>query len=329
MSNKSRFLIIWILLISLFSVVSAQKKSQKDTSSGKRVMWESGEVSRRNLFLGPGGAEMRPDLSRVTYIEEKEGGASEKFLIKDGAGRTWVVKIGREAQPETAAVRLLWALGYKTEINYLVPTLTVPGRGTFRNARLEARPGQIERGMRWNWQNNPFTNTTEFQGLKLMMAFLNNWDMKIEMNNSILQNTDSDEHYYIVSDLGTTFGKLGTNSMPIFWRIGRSVNNPLHYQQTKFVKGTKNNYLNLAYKGQHSSLFRNITIEQGRWLAKLLKQLSFQQITDAFRAANYSDSEINILARSVQNRIDELDRATAYSAVKTVTTKNKKGQSRK
>jgi hypothetical protein len=318
MINKSRLLIIWIILISLFSVVTAQRISVKK----KQIMWEPVDVSRRNLFLGPGGAEWRPNLSRITYIEEKKGGASEKFLIKDGAGRIWVVKIGREAQPETAAVRLLWALGYKTEINYLVPTLKVPGRGVYRNVRLEARPSYIERGERWNWKKNQFKGTIEFQGLKMMMAFLNNWDMKIEMNNSILQNKASGEDYYVVSDLGTTFGKLGSNSLPIFWRIGRSVNNPNDYNKTKFIKGTKKDDLKLAYKGQHSSIFRDITIEDGRWLANLLKQLSYKQITDAFRAANYSESDVKLLARSVQNRIAELDRATSYESAMI---KDKKG----
>ena len=97
MNNKSRLLTIWILLISLFSVAVAQKVSVKNRSSYKRIMWESVDVGRRNLFFGPGGKEWQPDLSRVTYLEEKKGGSSEKFLIKDGAGRTWVVKIGIEA----------------------------------------------------------------------------------------------------------------------------------------------------------------------------------------------------------------------------------------
>jgi hypothetical protein len=310
MNNKSRLFIIWIVLICLVLVVSAQKKSDENTLSGKKIMWEPVDVSSRDLFLGPGGTEWQPDLSNVTFVEEKKGGASEKFFIKDGAGKTWVVKIGPEAQPETAAIRILWALGYKTEINYLLPTLTVPGKGVYQNARLEARPDHIERGERWNWKNNPFKGTNEFQGLKMMMAFLNNWDMKIEMNNAILQNTETGEEYYIVSDLGTTFGKLGNNDMPIFWRKGRSVNNPGDYSETEVIKETKDGDLKLAYKGQNSSIFEDITIEQGRWLAKLLKQLSYQQITDAFRAANYTESDINILARSVQNRIEEFDRAT-------------------
>ena len=44
-----------------------------------------------------------------------------KYHLRDGAGRNWVVKVGNEARPETAAVRLVSALGYVTGLNYLVP----------------------------------------------------------------------------------------------------------------------------------------------------------------------------------------------------------------
>src|SRR5438477_3453114 len=115
-------LAIAISLLSL--VISAQgaKDKKKDTASGGiPVMWERVDVAQQDTFLGPGGSGMQPDLSSITLVEEEKGGHSLKFRIKDGAGHKWVAKIGDEAQPETAAVRLLAALGYKTEINYLVP----------------------------------------------------------------------------------------------------------------------------------------------------------------------------------------------------------------
>src|SRR5205085_995648 len=81
-------------------------------------------------------------------------------------------KVGKEEQSETAAVRLLWAVGYVTEINYLVPRVTIPGKGTFANVRFEARPKQIKRLEEWKWAKNPFVGTRAFQGLKVMMALL-------------------------------------------------------------------------------------------------------------------------------------------------------------
>jgi hypothetical protein len=112
---------------------------------------------------------MKPDLRRIKFIKEEKGGHSQKFRIRDAAGREWVAKVGKEAQSETAAVRLVWAVGYESEINYLVPRLTIPGQGTFEDVRLEARPKSEKRIEEWEWDRNPFIGKPEFQGLKAMM----------------------------------------------------------------------------------------------------------------------------------------------------------------
>lgn len=301
-----------ILIALLFSIVEAQKKTNKTANAGNNVMWEHVNVAKQDLYLGPGGASMRPDLSHITFISDKKGGHSTKYKIRDGAGRTWVAKIGLEAQSETAAVRIMSAIGYKSEINYLVPRLTIPGKGTFSNVRLEARPDYIDRGKEWKWGDNPFEDTSEYQGLKIMMAFLNNWDMK-SANNVILK--DGDERQYVISDLGATFGKTGSNWLPIFWRIGRSRNNPEDYSKATFVKGTSKDKVNLVFNGKNRSRMRDITIADARWLADLLKQLSDKQIRDAFRAANYSQHDVDLLTRSVKSRIAQLDRAAVNRRV--------------
>lgn len=305
-SYKSILSLVIFLLLS--SAATAQKKSKEDLLQGKPVLWEAVNISRRNLFLGPGGEKMRPNLSHITFIEEEKGGWSKKYRIKDGAGNVWVAKIGKEAQSETAAVRLVWALGYKTEVNYLVPRLTIPGKGTFTNVRLEARPKEIKRLDEWKWKRNPFTGSNELQGLIVMMAFLNNWDLK-DSNNKILHAKDERELQYIISDLGATFGKMG--SLPFFWRINRSRNKPTDYRDSKLVnKVSKEREVKFTYHGKMRELMDDITVKQARWVLNLLSQLSDEQIRDAFRAANYSNKEINILTREVKDRIAELNTAT-------------------
>lgn len=313
--NKSFGLIITIfILLAQIIAVKAQtdsksEKSKGEKSAGKLVLWKPVNISEQNLLLGPGGKEMSPNLDKITFIEEVKGGYSEKYRIKDGSGVEWVAKVSDEAQSETAAVRLIWALGYPSEINYLVPELTIPGKGTFKNVRLEARPANLDRKENWSWNNNPFMQTYEFQGLKIMMAFLNNWDLKTS-NNVIIHNNETNENYYIISDLGVSFGKLGSNGLPIFWRIGRSRNDPVDYSQSKFVKGVKNDKVELFYNGKSPGVFNDITVAQARWLADLLLQLSDEQISDAFRAANYTPEEVKLLTQEVKERISELDKAT-------------------
>ncbi len=300
-------LVIVSMLLTTTLPAQRQKSNAKQTPR-KSVIWKPVDIKARDLYWGAGGRAMYPNLKRITLIRKETGGNNLKYRIKDGSGRIWVAKIADESQPETAAVRILWAVGYPTEINYLVPKLTIPGKGTFRNVRLEARPANIDRQDRWSWTDNPFVGTNELQGLKILMALINNWDLK-DGNNIIFQT--GGERQYVISDLGSSFGKFAPVSFPILNRFGRSVNNPEHYAKSDFVKGIEEDGgLDMAYKGNSKNLFDDITPAQGRWAADLLKQLSDKQIRDAFRAANYSPAEITMLTQAVKRKIRELDKAT-------------------
>jgi hypothetical protein len=306
--SPPRVVIYFFLFAALVSGGYAQRnsKKQKSVPAGRAVMWEPVNTRSLDLYEGPGSVEMRPDLSSIKFIKEEKKGHNKKFRISDGSGRIWIAKLGREAQPETAAVRLLYGLGYKTEINYLVPTLTIPGKGTFKNVRLEARPHNVDRIGEWKWTSNPFVGTKELQGLKMMMVFMTNWDV-LDLQNEILR--VGDEYHYIVSDLGATFGRLGNNNLPIIYRLGRKTGSPKHYIKTSFVRGVEDGELTLSYKGKNRKLFKGFTVSEGRWLANLLRRLSDQQIRDAFRAARYSPTQVDTYTRAVKNKIDELDRA--------------------
>lgn len=249
---------------------------------------------------------MRPALRRVRFIEKDTGGNNLKYRIRDSRGREWVAKIADESQPEVAANRLLWAIGYRTEIDYLAPRLTIPGKGTFKNVRLEARPKGVDRDGRWQWDDNPFIGTQEFKGLRVMMALINNWDLK-DTNNAILRK--GTEAQYIVSDLGSSFGKLPVSSAFILNRIGRSVNDPFDYANSTFIHGVEETgEVDFYYKAKGKDLLKGISVEDARWVGALLSRLSNKQIRDAFRAANYGPTEQRLLTRSVRDRIDQLVR---------------------
>jgi hypothetical protein len=291
------------LLIGLLTLSGFSQKTD-DMTQVKRVMWEPVNISERNLFYGPGGQQMLTDLKNPQYIGRQEGGTSLKYRFRDNTGREWVAKIGRETQSETAAVRILWALGYKTEINYLVRSLSVPKIGNYKNVRFEARPENIKRLDSWRWADNPFVGTNEFEGLKLMMAMFNNWDIKDE-NTAILK--DGEAHHYIISDLGATFGKLPETGGG---KSGRTVNKPDQYAGSKFIKEVRDGMIDLDYRGKPDNVIGTFKVEHARWLADLLLQLSDKQIEDAFRAANYDDENIKLLAQAFKARIIELDEAT-------------------
>jgi hypothetical protein len=322
------FLFPVLLLLSIAFAAAAQdkkdsgdKKAKKQLPAGAAVLWrEPTDIRSRNLLIGPGGASMKPDVSRVTFIKEEKGGYSKKYRVKDAQGRVWVAKIGKEAQSETAAVRLVWAAGYVTEINYLVPSLTIDGKGTFENVRLEARPENVERFDEWMWTSNPFAGKRELQGLKVLMSLMENWDLKDENNKIIaVQNNGRTELHYIVSDLGTTFGKTGGQNGPVarFKKVKGSRNEPEDYVNDKFIDGVEGNIVLLDYDGKNGEMMRDVTIEDARWIGGLLSRLSDNQIQDAFRAANYSADQVRMLSTAVRKRINELVNLQPGRAVST------------
>jgi hypothetical protein len=294
-----------ILLSGLTFTAEAQKKENNETKiyTGLPVMWRApDDIESRNLLLGAGGEAMKPDLTRVTFVEVKEGGWSTKYRVRDAKGNEWVAKLSKEAQPETAANRLLWALGYETEIVHLVPELEIQGKGIFKNVKLEARPKDVKRTGLWPWAGNPFVGKPEFQGLKIMMVLINNWDMKDD-NNAILasKGVTTSERRYIISDLGATFGKTGGV-------ISRSRNKPSDYVKAEFVKGVNGNVIDFHYGGKMGKVFDGITVQDAKWLASWLGRLNDEQIKDAFRAANYSTTDVELLAAAVRTRINALAR---------------------
>lgn len=297
----SKVILVTVALIALCVSASAQ---EKNTVTGTPVLWEKVNIAERDLYWGPGGRELFPVMEGMTFVGRQTGGNNLKFRLREKEGREWIVKAADESQPEVAATRLLWAIGYPTEVDYIVPKVSIQKWGNYKNVRFEARPDGVKRGDRWSWDDNPFKTSVEFAGLRIMMAMLNNWDLKDE--NTIILEKDG-KSYFAISDLGSSFGKLAKHSET---RSGRSVNKPEDYAGSTFIKSVDNQMIHFNYTAARADLMRGLNIEHGRWLADLLLQLSDKQIQDAFRAANYEPEEISTLAASFKARIAELDKAT-------------------
>jgi hypothetical protein len=287
-------------------------------------MWrDPGDMASRNLYYGP-GSEARMPRGRLKFLKEELGGAAPKFDVEDEQGVRWRVKLGPEARAETAATRLLWAVGYFADEAYYVPELRVEGLpklsrgqefvskgGIVSGARLERR-GQKKVGT-WSWGRNPFVGSKELNGLRVMMALINNWDIKTP-NNAIYD--EGGEHHYVVSDVGASFGRTGNT-------FRRTKDNPKQYGQSKFVRDTtpedvdfhlasKPNPLNAVIFPHWIELRKREKVVKGipradaRWIGQLLSQLSAEQIRDCFRAAGYSPEEVDGFTQEVQKRIQAL-----------------------
>ena len=188
---------------------------------GLPVLWrQPQDVDGRDLFYGPGGEGHQPG-GRFTFVDEDLDGSNPKFNVRDDAGMKWKIKLGAEARPETVASRLVWAVGYSADEDYFLREVVVRGmplhlhrgqhlvgaNGTMRDVRLKREPDDRKKLGNWQWHNNPFTGTRELNGLRVLMAVINNYDLK-DVNNAIRGNgrdgtASADDLVYEVGDLGS------------------------------------------------------------------------------------------------------------------------------
>jgi len=296
----------------------------------KPVIWhDRGDVSSLDLLAGSGG--IQPPAAKFTFVKEDMGGASPKFEVVDAQGVHWKAKLGEEAKPETAATRLLWAAGYFVDESYYLPELRVekmPAKlsrgnefvskdGVARGVRLERTVTGREKIGTWSWSSNPFTGTKELNGLRIMMAMINNWDLK-EPNNAIYA-VSGEASEYAVSDLGGTFGKTGGVG------LGRTKSRLEDYSASKFIDSKDSDEVHLTIKSRpffllavdpyhynklasRANVGRDIPLADAKWLGRLLGQLSIEQLRDCFRAAGYSPAEVQGFAKVVQGRISDLNK---------------------
>jgi hypothetical protein len=328
------------LLLIFSSTVTAQKakdptEKQKAKFRGATpVLWrDPGDVAARNLSYGPGSAALAP-VAPFRFVEEDKSGESPKFEVRDARNVKWVVKLGEEAQSETVSTRLVWAVGYFAEEAYYydririsnLPKLSrgrrfVYGNSIVRGARFEPRRSNVERGSTWGWDKNPFADSRELDGLKVIMILLNNFDARAANNRIFyIRNRGRYEAHYVVSDLGATLGRAGG--------LGgtRTKNNLEDFLSTGFVLGVDDGAVKFDYDTRPTKLgmltvvyppyylgevnkeksMRGIPVEHARWIGSLLSRLTDEQLRDAFEAARYHAGTREGFVRSLRERIDQL-----------------------
>ena len=313
--TKARLFVTVMLMLLMISASSTAQKKDKNKEKGNpanlpELIWrDPGDVASLNLLYGAGGQEHAPNPNgKFTFVKEDLQGTSTKFDIKDEQGVQWKVKLGQEPESETSATRLLWAAGYFVDEDYYLAELKVTGipklkRGnnfvtddTVHRARLERKLPDVKKLGNWGWFDNPFVNKQELNGLRVMMSFLNNWDLK-DLNNTIYE--VNGERRYVISDAGTAFGNTGGV-------MSRSKSNPKDYANSKFIEKAEPDFVDFVQNGKMKEVTKHIPRADVKWLAQRLSQLSEEQIRDCFRAGGYTPEEVTVYTQAVQKRIAEM-----------------------
>jgi hypothetical protein len=219
----------------------------------------------------------------------------------------------------------VWAAGYQTDEDYLVQNMQINGLpqhlhrgqkligpgGTVQNARLKREPEKKKSGT-WRWKRNEFAGSREWNGLRVLMALLNNWDLK-DVNNAVY--TRGSERIYLVSDLGASFGSAGRS-----WPAARSKDNLDSYKRSTLIRRLNATTVDFQTPARPAFFYlvdpkayisrvrmewvgRRVSRADARWVGHLLARLSESQVREAFRAAGYSPDEVEGFSRVVQERI--------------------------
>jgi hypothetical protein len=267
---------------------------------------EPTDLASRDLFWGPGGREHAPKVDVPFQFLERDNkplGYSPGFDVKDERGIEWSVKQGKEAQAEVVASRLIWALGYHQPPTYYVRQWTMSGEkwaGPHDAGRFRPSPPWMKRNGEWSWHESPFTGTQPWRGALVMMAMLNNSDLKPSQNTiyELDAPREGARRWYVVRDVGQAFGETG--------RVWPERNDPDTFDKEKFIEGLREDgTVRFNYSGLHKELFRELRPPDVRWTAERLARLSDKQWEDAFRAAEYDPQTAQRLIRRMKEKITE------------------------
>lgn len=280
------------------------------------VMWrEPLDLESRDLFYGIGGKEGQPNPGdKYRFLAKVTTGHSEKIEVEDTRDRRWTVKFGEEPRPETVATRIVWAVGYHTDQDYFLEHARIEGRGDVRDVRFERDNDGFKKVGRWDWNNNPFVGTRELDGLKVLMALLNNFDLKTDNNKiarpSKKRTSDPVFHIYYVNDLGATLGSTGPwfGNIPLFGEAPAGTKGSAKdFAEQEFIDRVHKGIVSFRMKRTRAQrAITGIKVENARWMGNLLARLSDKQLADAFRAGHFSDETIQIYVRALRKRIGQL-----------------------
>jgi len=319
---------IAVIIFASTTSHAIQKKKKAAQVSATLIWADPGEVENLDFTGGPGGRNREPKPP-FTFIEESLSGSNPKVRVSDAHGVKWTVKFGSEVNAETFATRVAWAAGYFAEPSYFIPIGRVEklgnltrakkyfkADGSFTNARFEMRHGKgvkkLEGDQSWGWLQNPFVNSVELKGLKVIMMLTSNFDnkdvrdVKRGSNTAIFQvPTESGiENRYMVSDWGGSMGKWGGFMSREKWDC-----KGFRSQTKDFIKGVKGDIVEFGFSGQHTDSFKNdIRVSDLKWLLQYVGRITDEQFRAGLRASGATADEVECFTRSMRERIDQMKR---------------------
>ena len=305
-----RSLLIVVALVACARTPHASQ--QTGPAADPAELWqEPTDLLQRDLFLGPGGAQLAPPAEGTfQFVAFKTTGTNPGYDVRDASGRLWSVKLGIEAQPEVTTSRILWAMGFHQPPTYFVHQFTLTGTdaGVKTNARFRTEPEQWKPTTEWSWYENPFAGTTAFRGLVVAQMVLNNWDLKTT-NNRLYEATDPSSQprrHFIVRDVGSSLGH--SKQFPLFAMLGTrgkqgSKNDLDGFEQQGFIKKVDGDRVEFDYRGMNDALLKIVTVADVIWACERLAAIPDGHWQAAFKAGAYPQDAADRYINKIKEKI--------------------------
>lgn len=218
------------------------------------------------------------DIGRIV-----PGSELKRLLLRKGANP-------RQLEPEN------FNIGFERSIEYLVT----------KSANVQYHESQQSVG-RWDFGGLGREHMRELRGAGVLAAWVGWWDPRFQNTRIRLEKSGEEiKHRHYFSDLGCSLGRArgtfsGTSEKPndfpwhftssghsSFWRAGRS------FQIVNYEPN------------EDTPAFAEITVDDAKWMARLLGQLSEEQLVAALVASGFSSAEVRIYTEKLLARRDRL-----------------------
>jgi hypothetical protein len=193
-----------------------------------------------------------------------------------------------------AELKSLFAQKNDAEVHYLI---TKPA-----NVQIET-PHTQNIGP-WAFGGRGHEDVRELRGAGLLAAWLGWWDSRFENTRlRVVKGPDGPTLKYFWTDLGGGLGRAGGT-------FSHTCESPddFGWTFTKSIRyGHTASFRIIDYQPvEDTPAFAEMTVEDARWMARLIAKLTEQQIVDALSASGFSSSEVHIYTEKLLSRRDNL-----------------------
>ena len=257
----------------------------------------------------------------------RTSGTQPKLFVRDEKGSNWNVKFGSEVRSEAFSWRIVRACGYFAEQNFFVPdglfaglprklqrsSTSIQPDGSFKNGRFQLRSPRIRFIPKrpWHWTDNPFHNTPELNGLKMLLMLLSNFDNKDSRVGDaggpntgrflLVTREGKVSIVFAFTDWGSTMGKWGHLSGQSDWDCAGFT-----AQTPELVKGIHDGRVLFGFEGHIPDFNDGITPTDVRWLTDRLGRITDAQIRAGLAASGATIAEVECFSKALRNRVAAL-----------------------